>query len=60
MDNQTPSPQSQHLATAVALRMVAESRPRMNAYTDETRESLEQEARSVIAGHKTQSLCQLQ
>ncbi|HVU23631.1 MAG TPA: hypothetical protein VHE13_05855 [Opitutus sp.] len=34
----------------VALRMVAESDERMNTYSDETRESLEQEARLIVAG----------
>ncbi len=34
----------------VALRMVAESDERMNTYSDETRESLESEARDIVGG----------
>ncbi len=43
------SPDSQNLV-GVALRMVAESDERMNTYSDDTRESLENEARSMIDG----------
>lgn len=42
---------------AVALKMVSESRPRMNLYSDETREVLEQEAKAMINGDTSYVSC---
>lgn len=49
MDQLKLSPASLEVV-GVALRMVAESDERMSTYSDETRESLENEARAVISG----------
>jgi len=56
MKNTQPSEQST-LAVAVALRMVAESRPHMNALTRDQRDALEQEGRALIAGVKCKVAC---
>ena len=57
--NQSKLSEDSLALVAVALRMVAESRPKMNTMSREAREALEQEARADISGVKTQSLCAL-
>lgn len=59
MNNPTLSPASAQ-AVALALRLVEESRPRMNTYSDSTRESLEVKAREFIKGGcQSKSHCKL-
>ncbi len=51
MNQPTLSPASEQ-AVGLALRIVSESRQRMNTYSDAVRESLETKAREIIADGK--------